>query len=138
MTTKPSVRAGVAIDTAITAMNACIQRAETEFADLHLNVPATVLFPESNPLRWLRFGKYQNAWILQVHHEDDTRTPLANTDLKTRRAALALLPQLHTALIASAEDTARSINLAVADATTFLDSLSKGGLAVARTSLRDQ
>ena len=123
MTTQESIRASDTIETAITAMNACIRRAERDFEALGLGVSATVLFPENGPPRWLRFGKYSNEWILQVQNEDTACSPLLNCDLKTRRAALALFPQLHVALITAARDTASSIKLAVHDATVFLDTL---------------
>ena len=115
-----------AIARSIEAMNACIGAAEQEFARLNLCVAATAIFPpDPHGPRWLRFGKVGTGWILQVQTEDQTTEPLRNCDIKTRRAALALLPQLHAALIAASLDTARSIDLAVHDATAFLETLRK-------------
>lgn len=120
-----------ALTRAIEAMNACITTAEVVFRRLHLGVAASTPFPaETGPdatsdVRWLRFGKRGSSWTLMVMNEDLTTTPLLNCGLRTRRAALPLLPALHERLILAAQDTTSSIGRAVADATVFLDSLAK-------------
>ncbi len=107
-----------AIARSIESLNAIIVAAEGVFESLNLCVTAAV---DVNPeVGQLRFGKLGGRWRLIIDHPGGGADPLQNCDLRTRRIALAMLPDLYQALYQTAWNVSRSIDQVVLDVEAFL------------------
>jgi hypothetical protein len=109
-------------------LNASIQDVEDAFAEWKLGVTAAVdlELPDSRGhRRQLRYRKRNNAWILVVETDSDSRhpEPLTTQSRTVRLQSIARIPALSRALLNEAQTQIAAVRQAVADVQRFIESL---------------
>jgi hypothetical protein len=108
-------------------LNSAIQTAEKALAALKLGVAASVLLYSGEDGNWERLGfdKHGDAWrfVIEAGHalNDDhwSTSLLVNASRQTRREAVALFPDLLSALVEAAEAELAAVDAAARDAESF-------------------